>query len=324
MAIWHKSAAGFGAAALLYSVGGAFATDFAEAPPDWAFPVNPPSKASAAPTSNKIEHVAGSKASFTDKQINDEFFVADWFPGEHGPMPAAVSTGRKPAAPPCAVCHLATGNGGPAEAALPGLPASYILEQINEFRAGRRKVAQRNMESARGMEELAKAVSDADAAAAARYFSRLKYTSHFHVIETDIAPRTRVGDVSLHVKIPGAEPLGQRIIETPDDAKQWEIGNPHTEFTAYAPKGSIARGEALVSSGDGGAPCRSCHGPDLKGMGDVPPLAGRSPSYLARQLYDIEYGARMGPAVAAMLPEVAHMTPADRIAIVAYLASLKS
>jgi cytochrome c553 len=48
----------------------------------------------------------------------------------------------------------------------------------------------------------------------------------------------------------------------------------------------------------------------------------RSPSYLARQLYDIQYGARKGPAVALMVPEVAHMTPADRIAIVAYLASL--
>jgi cytochrome c553 len=58
-------------------------------------------------------------------------------------------------------------------------------------------------------------------------------------------------------------------------------------------------------------------------MGDVPPLAGRSPSYLTRQLYDIQHGTRRGLAVARMLPEVVHITPADRIAIVAYLASLK-
>jgi cytochrome c553 len=126
------------------------------------------------------------------------------------------------------------------------------------------------------------------------------------------------------VKIPGSEPLGQRIIEVPDDAKQWEIGSAHTEFTAYVPKGSIARGAALVASGEGAAPCRSCHGSDLQGAGNIPPLAGRSPSYLARQLYDIQHGVRNGAAVAPMLPETAHMTAADRIAIVAYLASLKS
>jgi cytochrome c553 len=274
------------------------------------------------PGPRRTEHVAGSKLAFTDSQINDEFFVADWFPQEHGPMPPAVSMGRKPAVMPCALCHLPTGNGGPAEAALPGLPASYILEQINEFRAGRRTVAQPGMQSAREMEKVAKAVTNADLLAAARYYSRLKFSSHFHVVETDTAPKTRIGLVCLHVKIPGSEPLGQRIIEVPDDAKQWEVGNPHTEFTAYVPKGSIARGGALVSSGDGAQPCRSCHGPDLKGTGNVPPLAGRSPSYLARQLYDIRHGARRGPAVAPMLPEVAHMTPAERIAVVAYLASL--
>ena len=293
-------------------------------PPAWAFPVNPPSKGSTAPAPARIEHVAGSKLTFTDRQVDDEFFTADWFPDEHGPMPAPVATGRKPAAFPCALCHLPTGNGGPAEAALPGLPEGYILEQINEFRAGRRRTAERRMVSARDMEDEAKAITDAEVAAAAHYFSQLKFTSHFHVVETNTAPKTRVGLVSLNVKIPGSEPLGQRIVEVPDDAKQWELGNAHTEFTAYVPKGSIARGAALVSSGDGAAPCRTCHGPDLKGVGNVPPLAGRSPSYLARQLYDIQYGFRRGPAVALMMPEVAHMTPADRIAIVAYLASLGS
>jgi cytochrome c553 len=314
--------AGIGAAILTCFVRAGIAADMPDPAPAWAFPVNPPSKASSAPTANKIEHVAGSSLSFTDRQLNDEFFVADWFPAEHGAMPPAVTTGRKPAVMPCAVCHLPTGNGGPAEAALPGLPESYIIEQINEFRAGRRTVAQPRMQSARAMEAVAKAVTDSDLAAAARYFSRLKFSSHFHVVETDIAPRTRVGEISLNVKIAGSEPLGQRIVEVPDDAKQWEFGNAHTEFTAYVPKGSIRRGATLVLSGGRALPCRSCHGPDLKGMGNAPPLAGRSPSYLARQLYDIQHGTRKGSAVALMIPEVAHMTPADRIAIVAYLASL--
>ena len=89
------------------------------------------------------------------------------------------------------------------------------------------------------------------------------------------------------------------------------------------PKGSIARGEKLVAAGGGAMPCRACHGQDLRGIGNIPPLAGRSPSYLARQLYDMQYGTRRGPAVAPMLAEVAHMTPADGIAIVAYLGSMK-
>jgi cytochrome c553 len=260
---------------------------------------------------------------YTDLQLDDEFFTDDWFPAEHPPMPTIVARGRKPAMP-CGVCHLATGSGGPAEAALPGLPVSYILEQVQEFRAGRRATAQAAMVSAKDMVAEAKAVSTVDLAAAARYFSQLRFTSHFHVVETDTAPKVHVGGVSLYVKTPGAgtEPLGERIVEVPDDVRQWELGNAHTDFTAYVPKGSIARGEKLVASGKGAAPCRSCHGPELKGVGNIPPLAGRSPSYLARQLYDIAHGTRHGPVVAPMLPEVAHITSADRIAIVAYLASL--
>lgn len=294
-------------------------------PPAWAFPLNPPAKTSSGPKHpDRLEHVPGSPVAYTDRQLDDEFFTPDWFPTEHPPLPTIVARGRKPAMP-CGLCHLASGNGGPAEAALPGLPESYIIEQVQEFRAGRRAAAVPAMISANDMVLEARAVSDADLAAAARYFSRLRFNSHFHVEETDTAPKVHVGEVSLYVKSPGAgtEPLGERIVEVPDDARQWLLGNAHTDFTAYVPKGSIARGEKLVASGDGAAPCRSCHGPDLTGVGSIPPLAGRSPSYLARQLYDMQHGTRHGPVVAPMLPEVAHITPADRIAIVAYLASLK-
>ncbi len=295
-------------------------------PPPWAFPVNPPhnSQTPGPAHPDRLERVIGSPVTYTDRQLYDEFFIADWFPTEHPSMPRIVARGRKPAMP-CAMCHMVTGNGGPAEAALPGLPASYIIEQVKEFRAGRRAAAQPAMLSAHDMIQEAKLVSDADLAVAARYFSQLRFISHFHVVESDTAPKTHLGGVSLYTKIPGAgsEPLGARIIEVPSDTWQWELGNPHADFTAYVPKGSIARGEKLVASGDGAAPCRTCHGPDLRGVGNIPPLAGRSPSYLTRQLYDIRHGTRRGPAVALMLPEVAHMTPADRIAIAAYLASLR-
>jgi cytochrome c553 len=313
--------------AIVFAITGAPAGVSEDPPPPWAFPVNPPHRPVADPApSNKIEHVSGSNAMFTDRQLIDEFFVADWFPAEHGPMPSIVSTGHKPTVKPCGRCHLPDGNGGPAEATLSGLSASYIREQISEFRAGRRSGAEPNMIATQDMIAEAKAVSDADLAAAALYFSQLKFVSHFRVVEADTVPKTEVQLVSLYVKIPGAgsEPIGQRIVEVPDDAIwQWQLGSTHANYTAYVPKGSIARGKALVTSGDGVVPCRTCHGDDLKGSAIAPPLAGRAASYIVRQLYDMQRGTRRGDLVAPMLPEVVRLTAQDRIAIAAYVASLR-
>ena len=65
---------------------------------------------------------------------------------------------------------------------------------------------------------------------------------------------------------------------------------------ARVPPGSIKKGEAIVTSGADGKtlPCTTCHGPDLKGLGDVPPIIGRSPIYVYRQLNDIKIGTRNG------------------------------
>ena len=41
--------------------------------------------------------------------------------------------------------------------------------------------------------------------------------------------------------------------------------------------------------------CAVCHGANLEGIGPVPALAGRSPSYATRQLFDMKTGARRGP-----------------------------
>jgi len=105
----------------------------------------------------------------------------------------------------------------------------------------------------------------------------------------------------------------------PDDFDDLERGDPHATFTAYVPKGSLKRGKELVESGNGALPCATCHAQG----GIAPRLAGRSPSYIVRQLYDIQHGTRGGPVVALMLPEVAHLTPDDRIAIAAYIATLR-
>ena len=130
----------------------------------------------------------------------------------------------------------------------------------------------------------------------------------------------------LFISLPGkeTEPLGQRIIEVPEDNDREALRDPRAGFIAYAPVGSIKKGEALVKTGGNGktTACAVCHGADLKGLGPVPGLAGRSPSYTARQLFDMQAGARNGLWADLMEPVVAKLTEEDLVAISAYTASL--
>jgi cytochrome c553 len=88
------------------------------------------------------------------------------------------------------------------------------------------------------------------------------------------------------------------------------------------PVGSIARGKALASTAVGERqPCAACQGETPRGTEIAPPLAGRSPSYLYRQLYDIQAGARSGPSVEQMKREVAALTPGEMRDLVAFIAS---
>jgi cytochrome c553 len=54
----------------------------------------------------------------------------------------------------------------------------------------------------------------------------------------------------------------------------------------------------------------------------MPGIAGRSPSYLVRQLYDLQQGTRRGKWAPLMAPVVAKLTNDDMVAIAAYVASL--
>ena len=89
------------------------------------------------------------------------------------------------------------------------------------------------------------------------------------------------------------------------------------------PKGSIQKGRALAAGNDVGAvACEACHGTGLKGAGNVPGIAGRSPTYMFRQLYDYQHKVRAGPDSAAMMPSVQNLSVSDIIALSAYAASL--
>src|SRR5262249_33884347 len=118
------------------------------------------------------------------------------------------------------------------------------------------------------------------------------------------------------------EPIGDRIIETPQDLGRTELRDAASGFIAYVPPGSIKKGEALVTTGGGKTTqCGVCHGADLKGLGPIPALAGRSPSYIIRQLVDIQNGTRHGTWSALMKPVVEKLTVSDMVSIAAYTAS---
>ena len=291
--------------------------------PAWAYPWAPDFKAS--PDDGVPRHVPDSTATFSITQERDLFFVPDWHPEDHPPLPDIVAHGRRPEVRACGSCHRAEGTGGPENASLAGLPAAYILQQIQDYKSGARKFAGPQRSPSMLMTAIAKAVTDEEAQAAAAYFSSLKPKANIKVVETDTVPVTVIARVFYMVSSDAAsEPIGQRIVEVPADAAQFEHRDTRSQFLAYVPKGSIAKGEALAKTGGGDVttPCATCHGPDLKGVAPAPGIAGRSPSYLVRQLYDFQQHARAGSMGAPMAGVVEKLSHDDMISLAAYVASL--
>ena len=123
----------------------------------------------------------------------------------------------------------------------------------------------------------------------------------------------------------GPEPIGRRIVEIPQDVEQFEHRDSRSRFAAYVPTGSIAKGEALAKTGGSGKTiaCAGCHGPGLNGIGAIPGIAGRSPSYIVRQMYDFQQYARNASAGALMMPVVEKLSHDDMIALAAHVSSLQ-
>jgi len=291
--------------------------------PAWAYPVNPPGL-KPAPDDGSMKRVPNSDAAFTMTQIRDLFSPPDWHPDSHPSMPDVVGRGNKPGQFACGFCHLPNGLGRPENSSLAGLPASYIAQQIADFRSGARKSSEPASLPINLMIAVAKLVSEQDTKIAADYFASLKPSSWIRVVETEMVPKTKVGGWMLIADGSGGmEPIGQRIIEMPENLERTELRDSASGFIAYVPVGSIRKGGELVTNGAGKTPpCAICHGADLKGLGPVPALTGRSPSYIVRQLYDIQHGVRSGQWAELMKPVVAGLSEEDMVAIAAYTASL--
>jgi len=324
--------------ALLSLVAAGFLQAASDAPPPWAYgfataadgAANPPAAPAApaaapAPVDATPKQVPGSSASFPLAQIRDAFGPADWFPGDHPQMPDVVAHGRRPDVRACSLCHYPNGKGRPENAGVAGLPYDYFVQTMNDFKTGARKSADSRKANTNVMIAIAKGMSDEEVKAAATYFGSMKWTPWIKVVEAATVPKTRIaGGMFLRMEGNEKEPIGDRIIETPEDTERTEVlRDPRSGFIAYAPMGSIKKGETLVTTGGGGrtTACAVCHGTDLKGLGPVPGIVGRSPSYTVRQLSDMQRGTRKGVWAELMKPVVANLSNQEMLAIAAYTAS---
>jgi cytochrome c553 len=297
-------------------------------PPAWAYAIPAPAPAGAPPATpdTSSKQIPGSTLSFTRQQISDGFGPADWFPGDHPTMPDIVAHGKRPDARACGLCHYPNGKGRQENAGISGLPVSYFIQQMNDFRSGARKSAEPRKANTNAMITIAKALTPEEIRGAAEYFGAMPWTPWVRVVETGTIPKMESrGGIWVPIEGGGNEPLGMRLMETPENAERTEIlRDPRSGFIAYVPQGSLKKGEALVKTGGNGRTeaCGVCHGADLTGLGPVPGLAGRSPSYLARQMFDMQTGARHGEWADLMKPVVAKLSEEDLVDISGYVASL--
>ena len=273
--------------------------------------------------------IPGTNKFFTVAEITSPYRPADWYPEDHPPMPPIVANGKEATRfRACAICHYPNGLGLMQNGPVAGLRPDYFIRQLTEMANGKRKSADINKANAWEMAAMARNLTPDEAQQAADYFASLPYKQWIRVIESPTVPVFTATINGLFLDAPGdeTEPIGRRIVEMPEDSYQANmLRNPRVGLRAYVPPGSLKAGETLVMTGGNGKTqaCGTCHGPDMRGTAIAPPLAGRHPGYMARQLYDFQVGARNGDMAVMMKPSVEKLTEDDLIAITAYLASLK-
>ena len=304
----------------LFPLLAAHAQQIKEQPPNsptWAFPLITEMNIPEGP---EPQSLPGSNRSYTFAQIYDLLNPPDWFPDRHPPSPEIVVKGHG-RAQACASCHLINGLGRPEMGGLTGLPAGYIVQQLADFKSGAR------IDSGGRMNNVAQDLSIQEGTQAAEWFASLEPRAFTRVVETVSVPESFVGPRGgTRFAKPGGgmEPIGTRIITLPEDAERVRRRDPFAGYVAYVPVGSLAAGRTLVETGGAGktTACGMCHGPDMRGVGNVPGLAGQHPIYTARQLYLFMDDRRNGPAAAIMKAAVERLTDEDIVAISGYLGSL--
>lgn len=292
----------------------------------WAYPVAPPDTAELDMPSGRYVTPDG-KHTLTAAQV-DKLTPAekDWFPQNHPIPPAVVLAPGKDQAIPCAECHTVNGQGMAGVPDIAALPASYLLEQLAAFRSGARRSAMPHYLGTGVMTATARAWSDSDLQAAVTYYASLPRHAPTRVVVTDASPPMRMerwGWTYLDPAGGPKHPLNGSVAESPESLTKLFLGDLSNRQLVYVSHATLTLGDALIRSGGGnGQPCTVCHGASLRGTAVAPPLAGRDPGYLARQLWDIRSGARTGGNVKLMQGPARGLSAGDITALAGYLASL--
>jgi cytochrome c553 len=295
--------------------------------PEWAYTPPPPAGSPPPPSAlpaddNAAVSIPGTARTFTRGQLRAQKETMDWHPEDRrGTVPDIVRFGKQ-GVRQCTLCHLPDGSGRPENAPISAYHPTYFMQQMQDFRDGLRKSADPRKANTNVMIGFAKATTRDEDMAAALYFAEQPYPRRIKVVESKTAPKVRLQG-GMHMAVPVAEgggmvpiPAGD-IVEIPDDNLRAEARDTRMPWTAYVAPGTLNRGRQLAAKYQ----CATCHGPNLEGIGPVPALAGRSPSYTMRQLFDMKTGARRGPWAELMKSIVTAMSVQDMAAVSAYAAS---
>ena len=133
--------------------------------PDWAYGIPTPENEATAPKDDGTKFtLPGAAGPFTRGQAGGANHTppADWYPGDHPPMPKIVAGGDAARGiTACAGCHYPNGKGRPQNANIAGLSADYLARQLREMKSGLRHSAEPRKHNAQQMVDFAKAMTEA-------------------------------------------------------------------------------------------------------------------------------------------------------------------
>ena len=239
--------------------------------PEWAYtppvPGAPPPPSALPADDNVVVRIPGVTKTMTRGELRGVKEIPDWYPEErHGAVPAVVKVGRlQEGVRACGFCHLADGTGRPENAPVNSLHPTYFTQQMEDFKNGLRDSADPRKNNTNNMIGFAKNATAAEVRAAAEYFAAQPYPRRMKVIESRTAPKVRLQG-GMHMAIPageggGMEPIGDEIVEVPDDNLRAESRDTRMGWTAYVPVGTLNKGKQLAARFQ----CSVCHGPNLEG-----------------------------------------------------------
>ena len=225
-------------------------TEGANAVLPWAYVLNEPVENADTPDPDEIVTVPGSSVSMPRSAISIDNGPPDWHPDAHPPMPEVVASGGGEGVVACGYCHLPNGQGKPENAGVAGQPYEYIVQQMTDWRNGLRRPGEPRMGPPSFMERIGLATTDAEARIAAEYFSSIDFKPWVRVVETDAVPKTRfAGWIHEVIEGGGLEPIGTRVVETPEDLTRTKLRDDASGFIAYVPSGAVGRGRRIVLTG---------------------------------------------------------------------------